>query len=247
MKFRLVIVLCFAVVLGNSTLFSQGIEFNRTQLSQQANFSSQNSVESQLPQIGQKEKAGPLGYIHVFGGMGFSFLSSSKIKSLIGDDFGIGIGLPTWSYGIRGGIKHLVQVEYNMGDAAHDFNNNSIIEDIPDEIIKMDYDTKDLQIKVNPLFWNCKTNENGFTKAWFIVIGTGDVEWKDKNNDGFEGSSKIYGLEYAGFSKNVSFSFSFKKYVIEFDKTILFNIPFDVKTKASDWIFEMKVGVGLGI
>ena len=206
-----------------------------------------NSTPPQLTQINKKSSSVPLGYFHVFGGMGLSYLSYDKVKDLIGDDFGIGIGLPTWSYGIRGGIKHLVQVEYNFGDAAHDFNNNSIIPDVPSEQIKMDYDTKDLQIKVNPIFWRSETNRNGFTKAFFVVLGTGTVEWKDKNNDGFEGDSKIYGVEWAGISKNVSFGLSFKKYDIEFDRTILLNIPFDVKSKASDWIFEMKVGVGLGI
>ncbi|MBN1292436.1 MAG: hypothetical protein JXB48_11410 [Candidatus Latescibacteria bacterium] len=62
----------------------------------------------------------------------------------MGDDFGIGIGLPTWSYGLRCGYRHIVQVEYNVGKSDHDFNNNSIIPDVLSEVIKMDYETKDI-------------------------------------------------------------------------------------------------------
>jgi len=185
--------------------------------------------------------------MHLFGGIGFSYLSSSDIESLLGDEFGIGIGLPTWSYGFLIGFSNIFQIEFNMGNANHNFNNNSILADVPNEIIEMEYDTYDWQLKLNPLFFIKNVNEKGFTGAYFIVIGTGNVEWIDKNNDGFEGTSKIYGVEYARFSKNVSWSVSFKRYGLDFKRTILFNIPFDSKTEASDYILEFKLGIGLGI
>lgn len=184
----------------------------------------------------------PLFYIHLFGGTGLSILSSSKIESLLGDDFGIGIGLPNWSWGLIGGYKNIVQIEFNNGISDHDFNNNSIRPDIPSKVIKMDYETTDWQFKVNPLFWDMAGNS-----AYFIIIGVGDVEWRDKENDGFSGTSQIIGLEYAQFTKFVSWSFSFKRYGITFKKTILLNTPIDLKTEASDYILEMKIGFGYGI
>ena len=247
MKFRFIVILFLLTVHINSQLYSQDVELEKPQLIAQSSFLSQSSGGQQISQERESKNSASLGYIHIFGGMGFSFLSSSKIKSLLGDDFGIGIGLPTWSYGIRGGFRNIFQVEYNIGDAAHDFNNNSIIEDVPNEIIKMDYDTKDLQLKINPFFWKQTKNKAGLSKAYFIVLGKGDVEWRDKNNDGFSGTSQIYGLEYSVFSKNISYSVSFKRYGIKFDKTLLFNIPIDLETKASDYILEIKVGFGLGI
>ena len=185
-------------------------------------------------------------YGHVFGGIGFSYLAAGDIKSLIGDEYGVGIGLPTWSYGVRAGYRHILQVEYNIGKANHDFRYNSIIKSIPSKVIHMNYDTHDVQFKINPKFWKSTTNEKGFTKAFFLVYGFGDVEWRDKNDDGFTGKSKIYGIEFATISKNTSLSISFKRYDIDFDKTILFNIPFDYKTNASDYILEMKAGFGFG-
>jgi len=187
-------------------------------------------------------KVSPLFYLHFYGGIGFSFLSSSKIKSLLGGDFGIGIGLPTWSWGLISGYKNIVQIEYNNGISDHDFNNNSIIPGIPSKVIKMDYKTTDWQFKLNPLFWKMKDN-----KAYFIIIGTGNVKWLDKNRDGFNGTSQIIGLEYAQLKKFVSWSVSLKRYGITFEKTTLFNVPFDLKTQATDYILEFKIGFGYGI
>ena len=183
-----------------------------------------------------------LAYLHIYGGMGFSYVSASEINALLGDDFGIGIGLPTWAWGFIGGYKNIVQVEYNNGISDHNFNKNSIIADVPSEVIEMDYNTTDWHFKFNPLFWNMEPNS-----AIYLIYGMGDVEWKDTNNDGFTGTSQIFGLEYANITKYVSWSVSFKRYGITFDETRLFNIPFDVKTEASDYILEFKGGVGLGI
>ncbi|KAA3611030.1 MAG: hypothetical protein D8M58_13700 [Calditrichaeota bacterium] len=188
-----------------------------------------------------------IGYVHVYGGMGFSILSSSKIEKLLGDDFGIGIGLPTWSYGFITGYQNIIQFEYNFGISDHNFNNNSIIKSIPNKVIKMDYDTEDFQLKINPFFWQESKTPSGAISAFFLVWGKGDVVWKDENNDGFTGTSQILGVEYALISKNISISGSFKRYGIEFDKTILLGIPFDEKAKASDYILEMKIGFGFGI
>ncbi len=196
-----------------------------------------NSTKQNLPNF----------YGHLFGGAGFSFMSSDDITSLLEDDFGIGIGLPSWSYGIRCGFRHIAQIEYNFGKSHHNFNNNSIIKSIPSTVIKMDYDTKELQFKVNPFFWTTSVNSKGYTKAIFLVGGFGDVKWRDKDDDGFEGTSSIYGIEYALLSKHKSLSFSFKRYGLEFDTTTLLGIPFDYKTNASDYIFEIKFGLGTGI
>ena len=111
----------------------------------------------------------------------------------------------------------------------------------------MDYHTKEMQFKVNPFFWKTSVTSKGFTKAIFLVGGFGDVEWRDKADDGFEGTSSIYGIEYALLSKHKSLSFSFKRYGIEFDETTLKGIPFDYKTNASYYIFEIKFGLGTGI
>jgi hypothetical protein len=185
-------------------------------------------------------------YVHAFGGAGFSYLSSDDITSLLGDEFGIGIGLPTWSYGIRGGFKNIIQLEYNIGIADHNFNNNSIIPDIPSEVIKMDYKTKDVQIKINPFFWRKTDTSARRITSWFLVAGKGDVEWFDTEGDGFTGTSTIYGIEYALLSKYVSGSFSFKRYGIQFDETKLFGFTFKENSGASDYIMEVKIGFGFG-
>ncbi len=201
----------------------------------------------QTVNTGSSKQNLPNFYGHLFGGAGLSFMSSDDITSLLVDDFGIGIGLPSWSYGIRCGFRHIAQIEYNFGKSHHDFNNNSIIKSIPSTVIKMDYDTKEMQFKINPFFWKTSVTSKGFTKVFFLVGGFGDVEWRDKDDDGFEGTSSIYGIEYALLSKHKSLSFSFKRYGIEFDKTTLLGIPFDHKTNASDYIFEIKFGFGTGI
>lgn len=193
-----------------------------------------------------EQKKMPNVYAHVYGGAGLSWLACDDVKSIIGDDFGIGLGLPSWSYGIRCGFRNILQIEYNWGKSDHDFNNNSIIKDIPSEVIKMDYDTKEIQLKINPMFWKVSTNANGFTKAFFLVGGVGDVEWRDTAGDGFEGTSNIFGVEYAYFSKNFSLSFSLKRYGIEFDETTLFGYSFADQTDAADYIFEIKIGAGIG-
>ncbi|HDY90419.1 MAG TPA: hypothetical protein ENH82_20150 [bacterium] len=69
-----------------------------------------------------KTKCMPNIYGHVFGGIGFSYLSADDVKEVVGDDWGVGIGLPTWSYGIRAGFRNIVQVEYNIGKAHHNLN-----------------------------------------------------------------------------------------------------------------------------
>jgi len=200
-------------------------------------------------------------YGHVFGGIGFSYLSANDVKDVVGDDWGVGIGLPTWSYGVRAGFRNIVQVEYNIGKAHHDLNGTGY-KAVPigepgyaeenNDVIKMDYDTSDIQFKLNPKFWKHTTNSSGYTKAFFLVYGFGDVEWRDRVDDGFEGKSTIYGIEYALISKNVSLSVSFKRYEIAFDETTITyeatqeDITFD-KSDAADYIFEIKVGVGLGM
>lgn len=181
-------------------------------------------------------------YAHIYGGMGVSLLFSTEIKKLLGDDFGIGMGLPDWSWGGIVGFKNIIQVEYNNGISDHDFNNNSIIKDIPSKVIKMDYKTNDLQLKFNPLFWTSAQN-----KAYFLIFGKGDVEWIDKNNDGFQGTSQIIGVEYFWMSRFTSWSVSFKRYGLTLDKTIIFNIPFETKTKAANYLLEFKLGFGFGI
>jgi hypothetical protein len=188
----------------------------------------------------------PTLYIHVFGGVGFSYFSSDEIQSLLDDEFGIGIGLPTWSYGLWGGFRNIIQLEYNFGIADHNFNNNSIVPDIPSEVIKMDYDTKDIQLKINPFFWKKTQQTTRRVTAWFLVVGIGEVEWFDEEGDGFTGNSNIFGIEYAVLSKYISGSISFKRYGINFDETKLFGFTFKEDSGASDYIFEMKVGFGLG-
>lgn len=186
-------------------------------------------------------------YVHAFAGGGLSYLSSSDIKDVVSDDFGIGLGLPTWSYGLRGGFRTIAQVSLNIGRANHNFNNNSIIPDIPSEVIEMDYETTDVQFKVNPFFWRTSRTASGQGKAWFLVWGFTEVDWKDEVGDGFSGKGNIIGIEYALVSTYLSGNFSFKRYAIDFDQTILFGLPFTTETSASDWIFEIKIGFGLGI
>ena len=205
------------------------------------------SVTTTQQRASRKEQPLPRFYAHIFGGVGFSFLGAKEISRLLGDEFGIGIGLPAWSYGVRGGLGKFFQVEYNIGESAHDFNNNSIVPGIPSEVIKMDYDTKDVQFKVNIAFWDNTRNRAGRAQVFFLLAGFGDVEWRDETGDGFKGRSNVFGIEYGVLSKNATFSASFKRYGITFEETTLLGTVFDVETDASDWIMEMKVGFGLGI
>ena len=233
-----IILITLTMTLGGTQGFAQSTEPVLDAESSQA--------DSLLVEIVPPPSA-PLIYAHLFGGAGFSYLSSSDVETVIGDDFGIGIGIPTWSYGIRGGYRHIFQVEYNVGKSDHDFNNNSIVEDIPNEVISMDYSTNEIQFKLNPFFWKEQKMSEGKSKAFFLVYGFGDVEWTDDSDDGFSGTSTIIGLEYFKYSKYVSGSVSFKHYGIVFDETTIGGVSSDKDINASDFILEIKVGIGFGL
>ena len=208
----------------------------------------QEETPASNPGAAQQSRKSFNAYIHGFGGMGISFLSSESIQDLFGDEFGIGLGLPTWSYGLRGGLRHYLEVEFNWGIANHDFNNNSILPDVPDEIIEMDYRTRDFQLKLNAFFWRAATvNSSGASTAFFILWGSGSADWRDKNEDGFEGDVQVFGLEYAIISKTHGLSFSFKRYDLNFEATTLLGIEIPHKNSASDYIMEMKFSFGFGV
>ncbi len=248
MKFNvwLIVLLAGMFLSGNEISAQQRPIFRQSQPVPVA--SSGNSLDN--------SKTMPTIYGHLFGGLGISYLSAKDIKDIVGDDWGVGIGLPTWSYGLRTGFRNILQVEYNIGKAKHNLNSTGY-EAVPidepgyakekNEVVKMDYDTTDIQFKLNPKFWKNTTDVDGFTSAFFIVYGFGDVEWRDKVDDGFEGESTIYGIEYAKISKHATLSVSLKRYAIDFDETTLFEIPFPHKTNAADYIFEIKIGFGLGM
>ncbi len=190
-------------------------------------------------------------YVNGLAALGFDIYKSSDIDKLFPDDFDIqSIGFPL-QYGIRAGYRHIAQFEYhvstskshNIGTVTGYVNGQWV-----GESVSMKLKATDMLFKVNPFFWSWSQHEAlKPSKCMFVIVGTGDVTYKDKINEGFEGSGMIYGLEYAAIAKYATFSFGMTFQQITYDKARLFNENFPANLKASRFILYSSLGLGYGI
>lgn len=190
-------------------------------------------------------------YVNGLAALGFDIYKSSDIEKLLEEDFDIqSVGFP-FQYGIRAGYRHIAQFEYhvstskshNIGTVTGYVNGQWV-----GESVSMKLKAKDMLFKVNPFFWGWSQQEAlKPSKCMFFIVGTGDVEYKDKINEGFEGSGMIYGLEYAAIAKYATFSFGMTFQQITYDKARLFGTNFNADLKASRFILFTSLGLGYGI
>lgn len=192
----------------------------------------------------------PVIYFHGGGGAAFSSFTSPDITSLFEEDYAIaGLDFP-FSWNVNAGIRNILQIEYRRGDGAHDIINNGFVEG--GELgtiatIRMDYDFEDKAVKFNPFFWVKSKTKNGLNLAYFIILGKGNVTYKDGVGDGFAGVSRIWGFEVVIVRRFVTAGASIKKYSINFDGGNIFGIPFYTHFDGSQVQIQIHMAVGLGI
>jgi hypothetical protein len=190
-------------------------------------------------------------YIHALGTLGFDVYNSSDINALFTNDMKIhSIGFP-FQYGIRAGFRHILQFEYhvssssahNIGTVTGYVNGQWVGVSVP-----MKLKASDMLFKVNPFFWSWSGSKSSKpATCMFVVIGNGTAKYKDKTNEGFEGSGMIYGLEFGAISKYATFNIGMTTQQITYDKARLFGQNFTTDMKASRFILYTSLGFGFGI
>ncbi|MDD4051646.1 MAG: hypothetical protein PHR28_07095 [candidate division Zixibacteria bacterium] len=189
-------------------------------------------------------------YVHGALGLGFDVYTSSDIEALVLEDLNVNaLGFP-FQYGIRGGFRNIVQIEYcKYSTSAHNigtggFANGGIVS----TSVPMKLKATDILFKMNPAFWKWSKPKGGRpAKCLFLILGNGDVSYRDNVGDGFEGSGIIYGLEWAGISKYVSVSFGATYQDITYDTTRLFSIDIPYEVKAKRFMLYVRMGLGYGV
>ena len=190
-------------------------------------------------------------YVHALGTLGFDVYKSSDINALFTNDMKINtVGFP-FQYGIRAGFRHIVQFEYhassssahNIGTVTGYVNGQWVGVSVP-----MKLKATDILFKLNPIYWSWSGPKTGKPAiCLFVVVGTGNVKYKDEINEGFEGSGMIYGLEFATISKFGTWSIGMTTQQITYDKARLFSQNFTADMKASRFILYTSLGLGYGI
>jgi hypothetical protein len=200
----------------------------------------------------QKKKSPRVDYFYVHGvaALGFDVYNSSDINSLFEDLKINTVGFP-FQYGIRGGFRHIAQFEYHLSSSsAHNIGTVTgyVNGQWTGKSVPMKLKATDILFKLNPIFWSWSNPASGkAAKCLFVIVGTGNVTYKDKIKEGFEGSGMIYGLEWAGIAKYASFSIGMTLQKITYDKGRLFGTNFSTDLKASRFIMYTSFGLGYGI
>jgi hypothetical protein len=199
----------------------------------------------------QKTNGRQVDYFYVHGelGMGFDVYKSSDIDALVLEDLKImAVGFP-FQYGIRGGFRNIVQIEYHKcSTSAHNIGTGGFANgQIVGVSVPMKLTASDILFKINPAIWKWTKPINGRpAKPLFLILGKGDASYRDKIGEGFDGSGIIYGLEWAGISKYVSFSIGATYQDITYNKVKLFGTNFSSKVKANRFIMYFTLGLGYG-
>ena len=190
-------------------------------------------------------------YVHLLGTISFDIYKSSDINSLFTDDMKIHtIGFP-FLYGIRGGFRNIAQLEYHLSSSsAH--NIGTVTGYVNGEFVgvsvPMKLKTTNTIFKLNPFFWSwSKPVTSKPANAMFVIVGTGDVTYKDKIGEGFKGSGMIYGLEYATIARFGTFSIGMTIHHIKYTEARLFDTNFIADMKASRFMLYSSLGLGYGI
>jgi hypothetical protein len=189
-------------------------------------------------------------YIHGALGWGFDVYQSSDIEKLFQEKLKVNsVGFP-FQYGFRGGFRNIAQIEYSKyTTSAHNIGTGGFVGgEIVGMSVPMKLKATDILFKVNPFFWGWTKPTNGRpAKCLFLIVGTSDLTYRDKINEGFDGSGMIYGLEWAGISKYVSFSFGATYQNITYDKARLFGRNFTADMKATRFLMYGTLGFGYGM
>ena len=188
-------------------------------------------------------------YIHGDIGMSFDIYKSSGIESLVPEELNIhSLGFP-FQYGFRCGFRDIIQIEYcKYSTSSHNIGTGGFVNgQIVTTSIPMKLKSSDILFKLNPAFWKwSRMEQQRSMSCLFLILGNGDVSYRDNVGDGFDGAGIIYGLELAGMSRYVSFSAGMTYQDIKYDTITLFSInaPYDVKAKR--YVLYARIGVGYG-
>ena len=199
----------------------------------------------------QKTKSKQVEYFYIHGALGLTFdvYKSSDIEDLVVEDLDVhALGFP-FQYGIRGGFRNIAQVEYcKYSTSAHNIGTGGFVNGgIVAISVPMKLKATDILFKLNPAFWKwIKPVDGNPDNCLFLIIGKGDVSYRDSTGDGFDGSGTIYGLEWAAIAKYVSFSFGATSQNITYETTRLFGIDIPHEVKASRFMIYARMGFGYG-
>ena len=183
-------------------------------------------------------------YGHIGGGIGIDYFQSSDIENDFPGLTIINLGFPI-SGVLRAGYSNIIQVEYRKLFAGVDrtmetenqFESNQVE-------INTEFDQDDILIKINPVVGGYHSD----TSPFFIVLGLGNVEYKDDLGDGFEGNSKTIGVEWASFASKSKFltTYGLKYITTDFDSGTIPELT--GKTyKASDLVFDVTFSLGFSL
>ena len=188
-------------------------------------------------------------YAHGVIGLGFDVYTSSDIEALVPEEFDIhALGFP-FQFGVRGGFRHIAQIEYyKYSTSAHNIGRGGYVDGgIVTESVPMKLKSTDILFKINPVFWKWAHPKDGnAAKCLFLVLGSGDASYRDNYGDGFDGSGIIYGLELATISKYSSLNIGATYQSIQYETTRLFGIDIPFEVKAKRFLMYVRLGLGYG-
>jgi hypothetical protein len=180
-------------------------------------------------------------YFHAVIGCGPDVFESNKIENIVQghtiDPFGF-----SFQAGLRGGVRRIFQIEYT---ANLSFDHPMIKNNYK---ISMKLWSHETLFKINPAIWIwTKPINKESIECIFLVFGTSNVSYRDKYGNGFKGTGKLYGLEWARFEKNISFSVGVTYQDLKFNTVSVFGFDFPDNIDALRCSLYMRLGIGWSI
>ena len=200
-------------------------------------------------------------YVHGGGGIGLSRHDKSAILNSIGEDFEMATGNGVWSYSLNAGFSNIVQYEYRKNNSDHnisttdvDFSGGWTNPVFNRTKVEMKHESWDTVYKINPSFWTWTRpiHPNKPTMNFFITFGEGRGEYFDDAGDGYEGDSKIMGIEVIHLTKYGQFGYYLRRNRYEYTDNYLGTDGIDYVSSgntynANDWHLKFWISVGFGI
>lgn len=194
-------------------------------------------------------------YVHGMLGLALDTYTSKDITHIVGQGRIIRtLGTPI-QYGIRGGFRNIVQLEFSMSStSAHDigsvgFSNGQVVpagQVIPITSIPMKLKESKYLFKINPAFWSWGKQNNKDDRCLFLVLGSGNVKYEANAANRFSGTGMVLGIEMASMRKYVSGSIGVTYQMITFDPTTFEGMNIPSKSKANRFMLYMRIGLGYG-
>lgn len=189
-------------------------------------------------------------YVHAMIGLSFDVYKSSDIEAMVPEELNVhSLGFP-FQYGIHGGFRNIAQIEYCVyNTSAHNIGTGGFVNgQIVAISVPMKLKAKDILFKLNPAVWTWGKSTNGApANCFFVVVGTGDVTYKDDVGDGFEGSGPLYGLEWNTISRYGTLSFGFTHQSITYDTVRIFEVDTPDDVKSSRFMMYARLSLGYGL